>query len=347
MQMLGITPPPHESAPARSVGIDLIKGLSMLYIVGYWHLFNYTDAFPRYYNPLTARVTVVVLALFTLVSGYLLGRKNVALKVSQILEFYKARLIRIYPPFAISLACFFLIGLVPAKVLLPSLALFAMFEGPPPSTLWFVTMIVCFYLAAPFLIHARHRGAWAFTFLSTAILLLFALAHWFSGASDIRMAMYFPSFALGIYIADKNISELRRGLPLLLALTAVSGLLGRLEPQSLESSYYSAPLAICGSFAAFLLAAPIKFKRGALTSILTQLSFASYFMYLTHRVIYHYLHEWFQPEIHLLQPIYLAGIGIPSIVIASWLLQRQYERLINHLLQRTQNHNFKAGGKPL
>jgi peptidoglycan/LPS O-acetylase OafA/YrhL len=304
----------------------------MLYIVGYWHLFNYTSAFPKYHNPLTVRVTVIVLALFTLVSGYLLGKKDIGLSIRPVLAFYKARLARIYPPFAVTLGFFYLIGLVPAEAVLPSLALFAMFKGPPPSTLWFVTMIVCFYLMAPFLAHARGRSGSIFAALCVIISMAMVLVHQLTSTSDIRMVMYFPSFALGIYLADKNILELRRALPLLLTLTVGSALLGRLDSQSPESSYLSTPLAAFGSLTIFLLLAPVEFKKGPLISALTQLSSASYFMYLTHRVIYYFLHAQYRPGTPLVQLLYLAGIGIPAIIAMSWLLQHHYDRLVKRFL---------------
>jgi murein DD-endopeptidase MepM/ murein hydrolase activator NlpD len=34
----------------RNLGIDLLRGLSILYIVGFWHLLGYTNAIPNYNN---------------------------------------------------------------------------------------------------------------------------------------------------------------------------------------------------------------------------------------------------------------------------------------------------------
>ncbi len=36
-----------EIKPQRNMAIDFIRAICILYIVGFWHLFNYTEAFPK------------------------------------------------------------------------------------------------------------------------------------------------------------------------------------------------------------------------------------------------------------------------------------------------------------
>ena len=54
----------------RNIGIDLLRAGSMLYIVGFWHLLEYTRAID-YQNDLTHRLTWIALAAGHLSCGRL------------------------------------------------------------------------------------------------------------------------------------------------------------------------------------------------------------------------------------------------------------------------------------
>lgn len=88
--------------------IDLLRGLSALYIVGFWHLMNYTAQFRGYANELTHRTTVVVLGLFVFLSGHLLAQSRLAPGLAGLKRFLTRRLLRIYPLY---LAALILLGL--------------------------------------------------------------------------------------------------------------------------------------------------------------------------------------------------------------------------------------------
>lgn len=57
----------------KNVAIDLLRGLSIVYIVGFWHLFDLTSQFPGYKNAVTHNLTVIILSVFVFLSGYLLA----------------------------------------------------------------------------------------------------------------------------------------------------------------------------------------------------------------------------------------------------------------------------------
>ena len=87
----------------RFVWADWLRAAYIFNIVGFWHLFNYTDAFPAYYKVVTVRLTVVVLGLFVMLSGYLLGGSRPNLSIAGTWTFYKRRLLRIYPLYVVAL----------------------------------------------------------------------------------------------------------------------------------------------------------------------------------------------------------------------------------------------------
>ena len=66
----------ENKKPKINLTINLIRALSIMYIIGFWHLFNYTDAFFSYKNVITIRLTYIVLGVFySAISGYFIGLK--------------------------------------------------------------------------------------------------------------------------------------------------------------------------------------------------------------------------------------------------------------------------------
>jgi len=91
----------------RIVSLDLLRGLSVLYIVGFWHMFNYTQCFPQYYNFITLRLTLIILASYTFLSGYFIGLKDVILTSKSIKNFLLNRIMRIYPLYILAIVVFY------------------------------------------------------------------------------------------------------------------------------------------------------------------------------------------------------------------------------------------------
>ena len=133
---------------ARNAAVDLLRGLRMLYIVGFWHLMTYTDAFPGYSNPVTKHLTVAILAVFVFVSGLCVaasfergGRDSGV--------FYRKRFVRIYPLFLLAAILFFVAHLTNPAALLRAIFLLSPLVGKQPPTLWFIANLCLYYLLLP------------------------------------------------------------------------------------------------------------------------------------------------------------------------------------------------------
>ena len=241
------------ASPTRKVPIDIMRAVSMLYIVGYWHLLDYTKVVSWHYNPVTYRLTVEALALFVLISGFLTGRKDGGLARGEIWSFYKTRFWRIYLPFVVASGLFLVAGINDTAALVKGVTLIAMLLAPPPFTLWFVSMIVLFYLIAPLLIGLRGDEV-AYIALCTVILGAMALYQAETGRMDMRLVLYFPCFAAGIFLAAGSLPSSTLSLIglLLLAALALVPTLGR-PSYSMEGDPWAAPWALFGSVAIFLL----------------------------------------------------------------------------------------------
>jgi peptidoglycan/LPS O-acetylase OafA/YrhL len=313
----------NAALPMRRVQIDVMRAVSMLYIVGFWHLLDYTKVARWHYNPVTYRLTVGALSLFVLISGFLTGRKDGGLARGEIGKFYKTRFWRVYLPFVIASGLFLAAGIGDTLTLVKGVALVAMLLAPPPFTLWFVSMIALFYLIAPLLIRLRGNEV-AYIGLCTAIIGAMILYQAKTGRMDMRLILYFPCFAAGIFLAAGPLPSSTLslvGLPLLAALSLVPTLVR--PSHGLEGDPWAAPWALFGSIAVFVVVmrAGRNLKPPA---ILMQISEASFFMYLLHRPLYLWIQSVWSPSIEKEQVPYLLFVCLPIIVVVAWLCQRAY-----------------------
>ncbi|HVN63947.1 MAG TPA: acyltransferase [Candidatus Binataceae bacterium] len=309
--------------PIRKVPIDVMRVMSMLYVVGFWHLLDYTKVQTFHYNPVTYRLTVGALSLFVLISGFLTGRKDGGLARGEIRKFYETRFWRIYLPFLLASGLFLVAGIGDAVVVVKGVALVAMLLAPPPFTLWFVSMIVLFYLIAPLLIRVRGNSV-AYIALCAAIVGVMILYQAGTGRLDMRLILYFPCFAAGIFLAAGSLPSSTLSLIGLLLLAAMSVVPTLARPfYGLEGDLWATPWALFGSIAVFVILMRVG-RNLRPPAILTQLSEASFFVYLLHRPLYLWMQAVWFPRTEKVQVPYLLFVCLPIIWIVAWLCQRAY-----------------------
>jgi peptidoglycan/LPS O-acetylase OafA/YrhL len=122
-----------KETKTRNAAVDTLRALSVLYIIGFWHLLEYAAPIPWRAHPVFDRLTMVVLSLFVLISGYLMGRSKAPVTGRELRGFYVARLLRIYPPYLLALLCFYLIGNVSGNIAVKGALLVSMMAPPPPA----------------------------------------------------------------------------------------------------------------------------------------------------------------------------------------------------------------------
>ncbi len=324
MSALQLTPPRKFSHIAV---LDLLRAGCILYIIGFWHLFNYTYAFPAYENPVTYRLTVTVLGLFTLLSGYLIGHKNISLTRPELLGFYRQRLLRIYPPYLLALLVFLVLKIATLAPVLKSAVLLSLLWGPPPYTLWYMVMLLSFYILAPVLIALRGNLAHFLGLcagLMAAMLTLFTFNH----SMDPRMVLYFPAFATGIMLAGRDLSQTSPRTIVILGLAASAAvMLSVFDSSKVESSLLSIPLALLVPSALMLVA--LRYARNwGNHRLIGLIAYASFFAYLFHRPIYKVMTFVYMPSSHSAQVAYLLGACLPMALIGAWIGQTVYDQLL-------------------
>jgi|688.fasta_scaffold262001_2 peptidoglycan/LPS O-acetylase OafA/YrhL len=358
--MNGIATVDAAARPQRNAAIDLLRGGSMLYIVGFWHLLGYVDGIDGYKNAVTYRLTIAVLGLFTLMAGALAGRREVR-GLADLLQYYRARAIRILPPYALAVVLFVPTGLLQWPDVPRGLLLLPAFDGEPLRTLWYVNVLLVYYALAPLLLLLRHRlhatGAgrgWALILVGACSLLALGLLVRLCPGLDPRFALYFPAFATGLLLAHplldpqrRAFSRLQRAILLVLAVAAVAFTLG-VEGRDFETSLRSLPMATILPALA-VLAGTRRWHGLNLPGWMQAVSYASYFMYLFHRPILRFVTDsavgFSVPQPWPLLLILLL-IGMPLVVAISWWGQRLYDQSLK-ASSRAANHSAASTPPPV
>lgn len=317
-----------QTKPVRDYAIDLLRALSMLYIVGYWHLFNYTTAFPEYANIFTGRLIVVVLGLFVFISGYLTGNKQIGLNSA--LNFYRTRLSRIYPPFVISACLFYFSKLTDLPTVLNTITLGSLVSLPYPPTIWFIPIILSFYLMAPILIWKANKPIFFSLICITIYSVLLALSYQ-SSQIEIRWIMYFPCFACGLYLANNKSLIERINLKAVIFALAIASYYSLSSGVNVEKTATSFPLALSGSilFFAFAMRHKDNIKN---IGIFDHISYGSYFAYLFHRMIFLGLIRIYFPAHLNMQIIYLYIACLPVVLFISYWGQFFYDKAFSLII---------------
>lgn len=325
-------------APAWDSSLDLLRAVMVLYIVGFWHLLGYTKLpVPLYDNWLTQNLTTMVLGSFVLISGLLLGRSGDKLAGFRgVGRFYLRRLRRIYPLYALALLAFTLVGLANPWDALKAALLVSMFVPEPPMTLWFITMLMSFYLVAPALIRCGDRTfVGRFLGIFAAIL---AFDTWINPV-DTRIITYYPAFGLGIMLGrnpdwasrlSTPMTWLKASLP-----CAISGISLTLFKTNVP--IWDALLSVLWAMSGPLLLWGISTRYGTALgnyAPIRWLGYASYCMYLFHRVIFWLAQKLVPPVIYSEFTAYVLIMGLLITIIISWLTQTVYDRCLNRLTQR-------------
>jgi len=303
--------------------VTYLRAFSMLYIVGFWHLLDYVEAGQS--SVFMVYFTDVILALFVFVSGFLVGRKSRRQPGAG--AFYKNRLLRIYPLYALAVAVFYLCGINGGWVLAKALVGISMYYQPAPLTLWFITMLLLFYLVTPALM-AQVNNLPAYLSLTGALFGATLVTKVLTNTVDLRLLLYFPCFCLGVFCVNHGLRNrlinLKIALPgLLTSLVLAWASFDRFDIETLNL-LKRIPLVTLGAYLIFYVAAnnEQRFRENFFVSLLAYSSFA---MYLFHRPILNGVRAVWFPETEWLQVLYLASIGLCLVVLVSWSLQKLYD----------------------
>ncbi|WP_129626034.1 acyltransferase family protein [Candidatus Oscillochloris fontis] len=313
--------------------IDMIRSFSVLYIVGYWHLLDYT-AFYVSKDPYITRLTVIILGLFMLISGYLIGMRRTFQTVSDVVQFYKSRFLRIYPPYALACLLFWFTGLGTQISVFKSIALISVFSFSSLRTLWFIAVLVVFYAITPLMVVIR-RHQFVYILFCLSIVFVGLLGDFVFFTFDPRFFLYFLPFFAGIYIAGhQELLYNRYFIATNYLLLVVSWFFSFQGLELLEFSAFATPLILFGSLVFFLTTINLRLflekylVQQYINWFIRTISFAGFFMYLSHRLIFLALTNAFGPKPEIAQVLYMLCFCLPVVIILSWWGQFAYNKMI-------------------
>lgn len=333
----------------RQRAFDLIRGFAMIFIVVH-HVDDYASGV--FNSGLDTLMTYIALGLFVFISGWLasVSRFNKPVTGRGSLGFLSNRLVRLYPLSLLALFLFWLLGigridgwLVASAILLVN-TLLAPTESNELTTLWFVSLIWLYYCCHVF-VFARYRTALAtgarIAVLGSALLLLRILL----GMVDSRLPLYLPLFLLGGVVGMST-----RWKSFLLSKGCLSwSLFGLVVASILYIPVWNiprSPFRVLFSVAAmfFSLApsyqiAAVLTRKESFYKFVLLLSYASYCMYLFHRVVFFLLLELAGPFKNDIGTVgYLIIIGLPATYLFALALQVSYDKaLLPHLSSWVKN----------
>lgn len=315
----------------KFTSIDYLRALSMVYIVGYWHLFDYADASLGHDVVAMNLLTHTVLAIFVFISGFLLGGDSTR-KMSAG-QFYLRRLLRIYPLYALAVIVFYLAGINDGWTSVKALLGVSMYLAPAPLTLWFITMLVLFYFVAPVLLMLVDRVAayirFVFSLFVGTIIVMLAF-----DTVDPRAVLYFPSFCLGIFCANHGVKN-RLVNPLLAGAVFVVCAPLILITFAIETLNYlkQIPLVASGAYLVFYLCWR-KEQRFTRSIVVSFLAYSSYAIYLFHRPVFNSLQAIYFPETEVFQILYLLTLGFTLAALIAWCLQKSYDVVYRRIMTK-------------
>ena len=315
----------------RESSLDIARAVSMLYIIGVWHLNNYTDSYSL--QPYGEYIKNAALGLFMFLSGYLLGGRYIIKDRSSAYSFFKKRIFRIFPLFAVSLIISYAIGKIAFSTLFLGLTGISVFIPPLPLTLWFVSMIVVFYMLFPLLSGKSKKQQ---IFISLAITVIALLWTVYFGGLEKRFVYYFPCFALGVIIADIKICDLlnlKRAVICLLIFVLLSVVyeLWGLNWADWRFIIGRPFIALSGAAVIIVMSMYLSKIRG-IARISVPIAYASMCAYLFHRVIFKvFRDDIYWPEDGWMRLLYLSAVCLPVIISVGYLVQYIYDKIISKI----------------
>lgn len=315
---------------------EALRGLSILLLLAL-----HSEVFdPQFFGdgtaPLAGLVASFLLGSFFFLAGYFTEfsiQKN-----TKIGSFIKSKVIRIFPPYWVALILFvYGIGYTLKRndfvVYLFNLqAVFSPVFVKPLLTLWYISMLVVFYIifcALLFTIKSNIK-------LLVACLIIFVLAYLANlsiGLFDPRFFQYYFVFLFGVYFC--RFSEIREKLLSLnfyyKIILAVAGaiLMWLVESYPLTNFFY---IFIANFFILSWIWLWLAIFRTPLGEwkIWAFLSMASFFAYLYHRPLWHFLNLTFEIESNE-KVFFNLLIGAPIALVLGYFLQQGYDKLLSAL----------------
>lgn len=314
----------------RINSFDFLRALAISYIVIIRHMDDYaSNGFGGIVNTI---LTYIFLGIFVYLSGYLLtSRYSVLNNRTDIIRFFRKRFIRIYPLYFLTLFLFLFFHLMKPETFLASLIFLNLFLGKSGLTIWFVSMICLYYCMFPLFVY-RYSNIKAIAIATLVFLCLSIMINLYDTV-DKRLLLFLPLFLFGIISYRNNLLD-----KMLKKTFMIGSLLVCFFSSLLYVNFQGIVLTILFQILFMVSAIPLFLFLGNKASTLVKkdiymkISYASFCIYLFHRVIFFILIRIYTPPHNIYIILYLALIGLPLIYLVSVTVQSYYDSILDKFI---------------
>ena len=316
-----------SSTKTRILYLDFLRACAVLYVVSIRHLDDYAN--DLYYGKLDNILTNVALGILIYISGYLLSINNPIETVKDIEAFFIKRFLRTYPLYILALVLFMFCSYLTFGSLLMHVVLFNVVLDQSVMTLWFVAIICVYYLIFPLLVY---RYSIVKTIMALVIFIAVVAAFRIKfDLFDTRLLIHLPLFVAGIIVCKhESLQRLLQNRTFIIGCTSLFIIASFFYSQGFAFKRVSMMIFMLASIPGVLFLG----KHLAQTineELIKKIAYASFCMYLFHRVIFYIISNTYIPSVQISAIIYLTLVGVPIIYFLSYYFQRFYDQLVFRL----------------
>ena len=337
----------------REYRFDVVRVVCMTYIVAYAHLneYIYPQGHMTIYYPAYVAMVHACLGLFTLVSGYLLGKQYSFGQQTDgnMWTFYHKRILRIIPLFVVASIALWLIDFNDAKSTMNGLLYISPFVNPKPRTLYYIPIILWCYIVTPLV--SRRDMKWRFIgCLSLWGVLL--VTRFLFPSIDNRFVYNVFFYFVGVVSAScfdwKLDTSFGKAIKTFVVLafvllvevfTRYSLLLTPLRQMALGAVGVFVILFICEGISKLLFNSqdvPQSHIKTHICRIVNIVSYASMTCYMFHRFFYWAAEKVWNPSDTTVKWLFMVGLVFPIIITFSYIIQKLYDKSVltkkNHII---------------
>ena len=192
-------------------------------------------------------------------------------------------------------------------------------------------MMMMFYLLTPLLVRLADFPR-LYLLVSCAFVVGVIFVHKQLHPLDTRLIQYLPCFLFGVaYKRMVRLEPFFKSLALWWWLLLIPAFyLYQLQQGAGDiAALGRIPLVLLGTLLLFYAATPL--AKHSPTTLLLRISYASFCLYLFHRVIFQWSIDLYFPNNGYMRLVYLLGLVLPAMVVISYYLQWAYDRGIQKL----------------
>ena len=305
--------------------LDFLRGLAILYIVAVRHLDDYAHSFYR--TKFEDIITYSFLGLFMYISGYLLSINNPINNKRDLTRYTQKRFLRIYPLFVIALFLFRLCSIMTFRGVVIHMLLLNILLNNSVLTLWFVSLICVFYILFPIIIYKYSVLKTLATFVVVLLVSLYLRKEF--GLLDKRLILFFPLFLFGVVSSKNELIERYLHNKLMLACSVSLFAASSFFYVEFPKFKFVDLIFLMMTAIPFWLLIGKFFASKLKRRLYENIAYASFCMYLFHRIIFYVITKSYSPTNDIYTVCYLTLFAVPAIYIISFFFQKTYDNLTN------------------